>query len=385
MTTQVVDKAPPEPTALAKREDQPLVSCEGADAIRARLQVLRELRGALTKGVDFGTIRGCGPKPTLFKPGAEKILVAFGLSTYTISVDERRENNETTFRVMLGASTPDGIQRGVGIGQASTGEEKYAWRAANCQAEWDDAPLIDRRKKYTKGGEEILQVRVPPANQENTVLKMAFKRAKVALALDACAASEFYSQQGDKEEDRRPVSDRPLEGSFMIGGRVLDLTIAPAKTWIVEAYKDAGISRDQASDIISKAVASFVVPDTPEEYEERHIQILVEMFERAASKSKESTPPPHPAPPTEPGEPAPPTDDAGADENPSSSYAEAMEIARERGATQEQIEEAIRRALLRSTPSSAWVDSDRMTFLVKLDRILAVDDGAQPEDDDGVS
>ncbi len=43
-----------------------------------RYAALREwVRAFLKEGIDFGRIPGCGPKPSLFKPGAEKICQRF--------------------------------------------------------------------------------------------------------------------------------------------------------------------------------------------------------------------------------------------------------------------------------------------------------------------
>ena len=48
--------------------------------VKARTALLRQvLDEALEEGVDFGKIPGCGDKPCLFKPGAEKLSVLFRL------------------------------------------------------------------------------------------------------------------------------------------------------------------------------------------------------------------------------------------------------------------------------------------------------------------
>ena len=39
------------------------------------------MAGAMVKGEDYGVIPGTGSKPTLLKPGAEKLCVLFKLST----------------------------------------------------------------------------------------------------------------------------------------------------------------------------------------------------------------------------------------------------------------------------------------------------------------
>lgn len=52
----------------------------GIDAIAQAIKV------ALVDKYDYGTIPGCGDKPTLLKPGADKIALLFGLvSEYNVT------------------------------------------------------------------------------------------------------------------------------------------------------------------------------------------------------------------------------------------------------------------------------------------------------------
>jgi hypothetical protein len=81
-------------------------------------------------------------------------------------------------------------------------EDKYKWRAVNCEAEWNETAEDRRRTKYTRGGESIRQVRTNPPDLANTVLKMAKKRALVDLCLTATAASDCFTQDlDDLDED----------------------------------------------------------------------------------------------------------------------------------------------------------------------------------------
>jgi hypothetical protein len=84
------------------------------------------------------------------------------------------------------------------MGEASSGEEKYKWRKAY-EAEYNDTPPAMRRKKqgYSKAKREhysTFQVRTEPADLANTILKMANKRAKMAMVLNVTAASDCFSQ-----------------------------------------------------------------------------------------------------------------------------------------------------------------------------------------------
>src|SRR5215831_9593868 len=48
-------------------------------ALRRRNFIVEVTKNLMTEGVDFGTIPG-GSKPTLLKPGAERLCTLFGLS-----------------------------------------------------------------------------------------------------------------------------------------------------------------------------------------------------------------------------------------------------------------------------------------------------------------
>jgi hypothetical protein len=92
---------------------------------------------------------------------------------------------------------------GAGVGECSTNEEKYRWRGAHGEGEWNATDEDMRRIKYgSKWGQgqgdrietETRQIRTNPADLANTVLKMAKKRAQVDLCLTALSASDVFDQ-----------------------------------------------------------------------------------------------------------------------------------------------------------------------------------------------
>jgi phage recombination protein Bet len=185
----------------------------------------------------------------------------------------------------------------------------------------------------------------------------------------------------DAIETTCEVIDQPLAAGdddqadgFRIGGHVLDLSKASVSAWITAAAEDAGLNPDEAAIVIRRAKDALAIPETREECEERHIKLLVEMFERAASARQAAqaptAPPPHPAPPTEPAAPAPPEVTDVLDANPSPDFIEACTRAGEWGATPEQLAFARRRAFLASTPASSWQNEDRLSFLNHLQIVM---------------
>lgn len=161
--------------------------------IRAQVQAIQQVMEAVMKpDVHYGKIPGT-QKNTLYKAGSEKIL-----STFRIAVDPVVEDLSTPdcyrYRVVARGVLPTGEIVGAGVGEASTDEEKYKWRGAVCQAEFDATPEDRKRIKWDRYGKQTPQVRTNPADLANTVLKMAKKRAQIDLTLTATGASDVFEQ-----------------------------------------------------------------------------------------------------------------------------------------------------------------------------------------------
>jgi hypothetical protein len=168
---------------------RPMTSVE----IKAQVQAIQQVMEAVMKpDVHYGKIPGT-QKNTLYKAGSEKIL-----STFRIAVDPVVEDLSTAdcyrYRVVARGVLPTGEIVGAGVGEASTDEEKYRWRGAVCQAEFNATPEDRKRVKWDRYGKETQQVRTNPADLANTVLKMAKKRAQIDLTLTATGASDVFEQ-----------------------------------------------------------------------------------------------------------------------------------------------------------------------------------------------
>ena len=173
--------------------------------IEARRSAISELmRKTMREDVDFGTIPGT-PKPTLYKPGAEKICSLFQLAP-RISVEDLSHRDTIRHRVKVELYSTTGVFCGEGVGEASSAETKYQWRGAICDEEYDNTPEDRRRVAYKRGSGgkvyTVAQVRTEPDDAANTVLKMAKKRALVDAVLTVTAASDIFTQ--DMEDPDNP-------------------------------------------------------------------------------------------------------------------------------------------------------------------------------------
>lgn len=182
--------------------------------IRASVNLIQDvLQHIMKKDVHYGVVPGCGIKPALLKPGAEKILMTFRIAAKTEVEDLSKLPEYVRYRVKVdGLTIPNGAYVGTGIGECSSDEEKYKWKKA--YKEDYDATTEDRRRKKNyrdKTGKvvEVLQIRQNPLDISNTVLKMAKKRGLVDLALTATAASDIFEQDIEEMEPEQLQEREP--------------------------------------------------------------------------------------------------------------------------------------------------------------------------------
>ena len=128
------------------------------------VQFQNVVRATLKQEIDFGKIPGCG-KPSLLKPGAEKITMLLGLKTKFEIVNQQQDIEKGFFRYQVKAiliKNDEVITEG--FGSANTKESKWA---------------NSKKSAFTL---------------DNTVLKMAKKRALVDAVLLVASLSEVFTQ-----------------------------------------------------------------------------------------------------------------------------------------------------------------------------------------------
>jgi hypothetical protein len=154
-------------------------------------------------------------QPTLYKAGAEKIMATFRLAAEPEILDLSDEDCHR-YLVKVRLISPSGIALGTGVGEASTNEEKYKWRRASCDEEWNETEDTHRRKKYGRkrggGTYTVLQVRTNPPDLANTVLKMAKKRALIDAVLTVTAASDCFTQDIEDLPEGYDIEGNPDDG-----------------------------------------------------------------------------------------------------------------------------------------------------------------------------
>src|SRR3990172_2863928 len=247
-------------TALATLQDTPL----SVDEIMAQVGLIQQVMArAMQQDVHYGVIPGCGDKPALLKPGAEKLCLTFRLRPESLVEFVDLPHGHKEYRVRVKIYSRSGGYMGDGVGSCSTMEAKYRYRTG--PVEFTDKPVPkeywDLRKsdpgkaKALLGGPGFVTKKNEagawviarqgdkvehdnPADHFNTCEKMAKKRALVDAILTVTAASDIFTQ--DLEE----MVDEPIE---------------PKKTNPVQSGKEAG------QDTAEKAPKSVSEPRSPSE------------------------------------------------------------------------------------------------------------------------
>lgn len=233
-----------------------------AQEIRAQVTLIQEvLKAVMKENVHYGIIPGCR-KPTLYKPGAEKLA-----STFKLAIDPEISDLSTTdeIRYRIKAkitSMASGAFVGCGVGECSSSEEKYMWRKSVCDAEFNETPEDRRREKwikvYDKEPFKVKQVRTSVADIANTILKMAKKRALIDAVLTCTAASDIFEQDlEDLPEDMRQEVKEPPAASKP--------EVNPPQAKPAES-KGRVISEKQGNRLLAIATANGYSKDIVKEY-----------------------------------------------------------------------------------------------------------------------
>lgn len=180
--------------------------------------VLEFTKTVMKDGKDFGVVPGTD-KPTLLKPGAEKLCSLFDLYPKFNAVDKIVDFDRGLFYFQYECVLHrNGNPVASGLGSCNSKEKKYRYRSAerkcpNCgkpaiikgKAEYGGGWLCFNKKggcgaKFTDTDPAIIDQQVgqientEPFDLINTIDKMAQKRALVAATLIGANASEFFTQ-----------------------------------------------------------------------------------------------------------------------------------------------------------------------------------------------
>lgn len=200
------------------------------EAVVRQVNVIQAVMKSVMK-VDehYGTITGC-KKPSLYKPGAEKLGFTFRLApeydVRTINMANGHREYQVKCRLR---HIPTGTMVGEGEGSCTTMEGKYRYRGGEKEGTGQAIPKeywnlknagkadealdliggpgfapgkIDGKWEICSIGEKVEHDN--PADYYNTCLKMAKKRAHVDAILTATAASDIFTQDVEDMSEVMP-------------------------------------------------------------------------------------------------------------------------------------------------------------------------------------
>ncbi len=220
--------APPSPTQVIQ------VMKERRALLRAAMSEILVEQTDPAKGGDYGKIPGCGDRPTLLLPGAQKLSSAFQFVPRYRIIIRVLGGDKREYDVKCLLYTLSGTLIAEGEGVCSSLETKYRYRPG--PVELTDRPVPKEywnlRKSEPKKAQDLLggpgfvakkdpntgswlvaskgeTVENPdPADLWNTLKKMGCKRAFIAAVITATNASDVFTQDIEDNPDlyRRGVT-----------------------------------------------------------------------------------------------------------------------------------------------------------------------------------
>jgi hypothetical protein len=177
MATSLVPHSPSPAHLRSADEAAPIaVHLDAANALSRMIEHTRAMasivKQAMTEGHDYGVIPGTR-KPSLYQPGADKLLTAFSLYAKP--------------RLIESAVTPEFVSRTftVDVYHRDSGA-LIASCAGSCNSAED--------RFYRKANGSRMPVFTDARECLNTIDKMAQKRAKVGAAINALAIADLFTQ-----------------------------------------------------------------------------------------------------------------------------------------------------------------------------------------------
>lgn len=233
-------------------------------------QMQMVVRKTLKKGQDFGEVPGTS-KPTLLKPGGEKICMLFGLNPEYEFLQSTEDYDKEFFSYNIRCTLfKTGNPVAQGVGSCNSKEKKYRYINVD---EIPDNYVGQSEEITTKYGTIKYKINNPDiCSLVNTILKMAKKRAFVDAVLQVASLSEVFTQD---------VEDM---GDFIQQEQEITLTIEQAKnlklsfgkykgtTLIDLVHKDSQYcdwlyGNEKADPIIKKALKMILDDANSQEYQ----------------------------------------------------------------------------------------------------------------------
>lgn len=169
------------------------VEIDNIASTMAKIQQMQSVvQKTLKKGHDFGEVPGTS-KPTLLKPGGEKICMLFGLNPEYEFLQTAEDYDKEFFSYNIRCTLfRNGQPVAQGVGSCNSKEKKYRYINVDKVPDGYIGPVEEFKNNY---GFTKYKINNPDiCSLVNTILKMAKKRAFIDAVLQVASLSEVFTQ-----------------------------------------------------------------------------------------------------------------------------------------------------------------------------------------------
>ncbi len=269
-----------------------------ATEVRKQVNLIQEiLKNVMKVNEHYGKIPGCGDKPTLLKPGAEKLVMTFRLGAEYEELPGSLES-DTLICYKINCKLnhiPTGRVIGNGRGTCNSKEKKYRTRSVYTNKATEEEKAIG--KTETRNGRngqpyDVFVIPQDPWDMQNTIYKMACKRALVAAVLNATAASDIFTQdiedlpEGTMLENEptthKPKVDLPKEKKKTPTPQTSAIISEPQSKRLYAIARGSGYSNEDIKDYLESECGIASTRDIPKEFYDD----IIEHFKVEKSKNE---------------------------------------------------------------------------------------------------
>lgn len=253
-------------------------------------QMQAVVQKTLKQGHDFGEVPGTS-KPTLLKPGGEKICMLFGLNPEYEFLKSTEDYDKEFFSYNIRCTLfRNGQPVAQGVGSCNSKEKKY--RFINVDTIPDSymgasESFVDKygRIKYKINNPDICSL-------VNTILKMAKKRAFIDAVLQVASLSEVFTQDledmGDLIQQENENSTMTLEQATAIKinfGKYKGLTLGEL-TKQDPQYCDWLYSKNEKTDPVIKKALGIIATEIQKTKEKKSNEVFEELKEQDKTENE---------------------------------------------------------------------------------------------------
>lgn len=254
-------------------------------------QMQSVVQKTLKKGHDFGEVPGTN-KPTLLKPGGEKICMLFGLNPEYEFLQTTEDYDKEFFSYNIRCTLfRNGQPVAQGVGSCNSKEKKY--RFINV----DEIPetYMGASEGFTdKYGRQKYKINNPDiCSLVNTILKMAKKRAFIDAVLQVASLSEVFTQD---LEDMGDLIQQENENSAMTLEQATAIKINFGKykgTTLGELVKKDGqycdwlFSKNEKTDPVIKKALGIILDEAIKAKDKKAEEVIEEKTENEIKEEQE--------------------------------------------------------------------------------------------------